>query len=92
MNLNSAIIQAADTDDGKRGEIYVGKYVDPANQEKATITYQGKGVNYTDEELAEAQQRLQDQLNSGSSMEINDSDDMNYSEDNSQDTIDGEDN
>lgn len=92
LNLNSAIIQAADTDDGKRGEIYVGKYVDPANQEKATITYQGKGVNYTDEELAEAQQRLQDQLNSSSSMEINDSDDMNYSEDNGQDTIDGEDN
>lgn len=63
LNLNSAVIQAADNEDGKRGEIYVGKYVDPSNQPKANVTYQGKGITYTDAELLEAQQRLEDQLN-----------------------------
>ena len=37
LNLNSAIIEAADTDDEKHGEIYVGKYVDPANQDRKSV-------------------------------------------------------
>ena len=77
LNLNSAIIEAADTDDEKHGEIYVGKYVDPANQEKATVTYQGKGVTYTEDELEEAQRKLLEQMNGDSDEEDSDSSDEN---------------
>lgn len=77
LNLNSAIIEAADTDDEKHGEIYVGKYVDPANQEKATVTYQGKGVTYTEDELEEAQRKLLEQMNGDSDKEDSDSSDEN---------------
>ncbi len=86
LNLNSAVIQAADTENGKRGEIYVGKYVDPANQPKATVTYQGKGIKYTDQELADAQKKLEEQLNAANSGEsVNDGTD-NTTDVNSVDT------
>lgn len=63
LNLNSAVIQAAGSKGESRGEIYTGKYVDPANQEKAAITYEGKGIQYTQQELMEAQNKLKNKNN-----------------------------
>lgn len=64
LNLNSAIIEAARKTDGGRGIIYTGKYVDPANQEKAAVTYEGKGITYTQQELMDAQNKIQNNDNS----------------------------
>lgn len=56
LNLNSAVIEATSKD--VHGEIYVGKYVSPATQHKAPVTYDGKGIEYTYQELLEAQNQL----------------------------------
>lgn len=72
LNLNSAVVEAVDQT--HTAKLYVTKYVDPANQPKAQVTYTGKGIQYTQEELAEAQNRLKAiQLGEGeySSPEVN---------------------
>jgi len=56
LNLNSAVIEA--TSNLNEGEIYVGRYVDPANQPKAIVDYDGAGIVYTAQELKEAQLKL----------------------------------
>lgn len=65
LNLNSAVIEAADTENGKRAEIYVCKYVDPANQKKVEVDYNGAGKVYTQQELLEAQDKVQNGTNNG---------------------------
>lgn len=72
LNLNSAVVEAVDQT--HTAKLYVTKYVDPANQPKAQVTYTGKGIQYTNEEILEAQERLK-QMQSGeggfSSPEVN---------------------
>lgn len=67
LNMNSAVVEAANGNstksDGRTAVLYVTKYIDPANQPKAMITYTGKGIPYTDSEIAESQQRLRDLIN-----------------------------
>ena len=61
LNMNSAVVDAASGSDSDRTAIlYVTRYIDPANQPKASVTYNGKGRVYTDKEIAESQQRLKD--------------------------------
>lgn len=75
LNLNSAVIEAAGRrvgDDKIEGEIYVGKYVDPANQPKAAVTYNGKGISYTQEELREAQEILRGEKEEVADAPVND--------------------
>lgn len=56
LNLNSAVVEAVDQT--HTAKLYVTKYVDPANQPKAQVTYTGKGIQYTQDEILEAQNRL----------------------------------
>lgn len=58
LNINSAVVEAATA--GNNAELYVTKYVDPANQPKATITYSGSGKQYTDVEIEQAKERLKE--------------------------------
>lgn len=57
LNINGAVMETAY---GQLAEIYVTKYVDPANQSKASVTYTGKGIAYTEAEIKEAQQKLRE--------------------------------
>lgn len=65
LNLNSAVVVTAQEVSGSAREIYTTKYVDPVNQNKASVTYNGQGVQFTEQELVEAQQRLRDMQESG---------------------------
>lgn len=58
LNINSAVIEATNPD--QDGSVYVTKYIDPANQPKAPVNYDGKGVSYTADELREAQNKLKE--------------------------------
>ena len=64
LNLNSAVIEVAGGTENrvKSGEIYVGKYTNPATQTKAAMTYDGKGITYTQEELLKAQEALRNEM------------------------------
>lgn len=65
LNLNSAVIEAAGVEGDKTlvGDIYVGTYTHPATQPKANMTYDGKGITYTQEELMRAQEALRNEVN-----------------------------
>lgn len=58
LNINSAVVEASMAEYG--ADLYVTKYVDPANQPKATVTYSGNGKQYSDAELKQAQERLKE--------------------------------
>lgn len=98
LNLNSAVVEAAnggslDSESIKKSaELYVTKYVDPANQPKATVTYNGKGRNYTDQEIAESQEKLKAMINgdegySNPTLEDKVREQNNSLSDNSQETV-----
>jgi hypothetical protein len=63
LNLNSAVVEAANgsgRSDGSTATLYTTKYIDPANQPKAEVTYIGKGTPYANSEVLESQQKLRD--------------------------------
>lgn len=69
LNLNSAVIEAANQE--QQAMIHVAKYLDPANQPKAIVNYDGKGIKYAEKELLEAQDVLRkNQNDKDSSTEI----------------------
>lgn len=61
QNLNSATFEAAATED-ESATIYATRYVNPATQKKAEITYTGAGFDLTKEEVEEARQKLAQRL------------------------------
>lgn len=72
LNLNSAVVEAAGVADknssshsksNRTAVLYVTKYVDPANQPKADVTYSGKGRDYTQKEIQESQTKLKAMMN-----------------------------
>jgi hypothetical protein len=65
LNLNSAVVEVSNADIdiqniGKMAQIYVTKYVNPSEQPKAVVNYDGSGITYTAEELEEAQNKLRE--------------------------------
>lgn len=63
LNLNNAIVEAQGREKEKSAELYLTKYVDPANQPKAEVTYSGKGSSYIEPERQETQEVLSEMNN-----------------------------
>lgn len=64
LNLNNAIVESQTTDKETAAELYITKYVDPANQPKAEVTYVGKGSSYIEPERRETGEVLSE-MNKG---------------------------
>jgi hypothetical protein len=86
QNLNTAVMMVASDALGTY-RLHMTVYVDPANQPRATVTFQGGGFEYTAAELAEAQQILRDLLGGGVTDNIVEDNQITPDEDSSEDDV-----